>query len=196
MKVARFNVVWKIGMSAMAIFGAIATSEPEKPKPPIKGHLEYSAAGVVLVEQEVTHARVASVGGHRCYHDESGTWKDHYFVFDDSRDKVVVNITDSDGVNPGKSYEYALYFKRSDGTIKPGAAYRFRLNNPFTASEPKFSYSFVLSVDSSDPNVSIPKGTELAGVYELSETDRNLAVDLDFQLKTDIPYSGVCSDYN
>lgn len=180
------------------LFGAatiIASGVPEKPSLPSAGTLEYNL-GRVLVEQPVTHVRVASISGSRCFSDLSGTSSDHQFIFDDTRDQVTVTIVDNDGVSPGKSFEYSLYFKRPDGTFKPDSAFRLVTRNPFSATEPAHRFEFVLKVDSADPNLDIAVGTVLGGIYELSESTRDLAVDLRFYLKTDIQFSSACSTYN
>ena len=130
-------------LSIPLLLTSCAVTEPEPPKPPILGELEYRL-GKTLDEQ-VDHERRTSVSGERCYNNESGSFRTHQFVFDGPEDKVQVTITDVAGVMPGRSYEYRLYFKDTSGNIRPDAAFRFNMSNPFTASERVHTVSFDLS---------------------------------------------------
>lgn len=189
---------WKPLIAAACILTTIASGAPpppEKPKQPILGTLEYRL-GRTLDEQPVTHVRVTSIAGERCYRDTNSVQQSHAFVFDDNRDRITVNITDVNGVSPGQTYEHRLFFKRPDGSIKNGGVFEIELSNPFSATEPRYAYTIELSVDNANPRRRIRTGTVLGGIYELSETQRNMAVDLQYLLETDIEYTDVCSDYN
>jgi len=181
---------------AAVIFGALVMSACaiEPPKAPIIGNLTYKK-GLNLIEQKVTRTRVGSIRGSRCYRDTNSTSRDHEFKFDDPGDQVKVVVTDTDGVRFGWSYSYRLFFKDSRGAIK-GDGFPIVLDNT-NGTGPRHDFEFVLSVGSTTPGLAIPPGTILGGVYELSESDRNLAVELYFDLEAkDVPVSSVCNDYD
>ncbi|MBA9030948.1 hypothetical protein [Rhizobium leguminosarum] len=190
-------VAWVRG--AIGLFGiftlAASGEKPEKPELPIKGMLEYRL-GRTLEEQGALHTRLTSIKGERCYKDKTDVQRDHLFVFDDKSDIVKIKVTDVNGVKPGQKFTYRLFFKNADGTIKGNNAFSLVTQNSFSAPAPVGIFDFVLGIENGNPDYEIEKGTTLGGFYELGATDRDIVVELFYELHTDIGYSSVCDSYN
>ena len=188
------NRIWKALVLVACCLGILATSkERQVYEPSYTGTIDYYVVRTLWFEPE-TGVHEARVNGKRCYIDVDGDQVTHEFVFDDERDRLIVQIDDADGVLPGESYALKLYFKDRDGPTDDEQAFDLVVSHPSSALRAVHSFTFNFGVGT-DGEAAIASGTPLGGLYQTAETDRNIEVTLTFSLAAEVGHVAECMYY-
>ncbi len=192
------SMLWA-GRAAIGCIGIVLLVASGAPKPdptlPTKGEVIYEK-GITLVRQPASKVHTGSIHGQRMYQDNKGTWSTLNFIFNNPSDTVKVHITDTNGIAPGNSVQYVLYFKDAGAIIKGNNRFILNTANDFASPGPKFDFDFLIKVNNTDPNFNIDGTPALGGIYELSETDRTISISLFFNLYSGTPFSDIQKDYD
>jgi len=157
-----------------------------KPRPIEDNPVNYSELRYDLpkltVEDPTTHVRSAHFGGKRQWLGTSpaASWQWHHFTFDDSSDILRVVITDHYGLGPGDSYAYTL---QQIDPVSNAARQTWYLEtrSPIGSTSRLHIFEFEIRVDAPAP-LNWSASRPVAGYYQLSESVRDLSVDMEFMV--------------
>lgn len=163
---------------------------PVKPTEPTPSptDLRYDTKHTLVYDKDTLEFR-SSFSGSRCYSTTSGgTSTTHMFTFDDEIDTVTVSVNDVGGLFPGDSFGYVLQHidPATSSTIQ---SWRLELKNPDSATKKLHYFDFKISTASS---LKWKAGTQIKGIYKFGQTNRPLAVDVEFKVGNTVSMLTAC----
>jgi hypothetical protein len=170
--------------------GALLLACTIKPdEQPTLNELIYDPHRVMLLDPKDRVRRTTFLGVRDYRKPNSSNFDTWQFKFESDTDVMRVTVNDTYGVGPGNSYSYTLSQLQGGNAVQ---VWYLKTENPIGATERKqvFKYEFRLN-----PNPAVTDPVQLQfkpdifvqGDYEFSQSQRDITVDISFDVRKKMP---------